>query len=112
MKKILLALTLALTGCAVDKEIVRVPVEVKVPVSVPCLSEKPQKPVFALDDKSLTSKPLFVKGVAALAEIEQRRDYEAVLEALVAKCSSLPAQEGSAVETKTAESEDGNQKPK
>lgn len=78
-------IALLLAGCACKPIIVKEPVEVKVPVPVPCVAEVPAKPQWELD-KYLKSGTLFERGNAALIEIEQRREYEAQLEAVVLHC--------------------------
>lgn len=79
-------LALALTGCACDPVYVDRPVEVKVPVPVPCVETVPAEPVWPLDDPELASKGLFAMGLAALQEVEMRRQYEAQLVPLLVAC--------------------------
>jgi hypothetical protein len=59
---------------------------VEVPVPLRCTARVPQRPHWPLDDPALSSKDLYTKGMAALAEIEQRRAYEARLEAALRAC--------------------------
>lgn len=61
--------------------------EVKVPVPVPCISELPQHPDWELNKYLDGQASLFEKWNAALIELEQRREYEAQLEALMVQCS-------------------------
>lgn len=61
------------------------PVEVKIPVGIPCKIDPPVKPKFEVDkltDKSST----FDKVKALLAERKQRQGYEIELEAAVKSC--------------------------
>jgi hypothetical protein len=60
-------------------------VEVKVPVR--CDVQIPARPAWPLDDPALVRKDLHVKGRAAIAELEQRRAYEARLEAALRACA-------------------------
>lgn len=78
-----------LSGCAAmpepEPQIIIKTVEVKIPAPVPCRIDPIPKPAFALD-AAKTSQGLYLKGAAALAEINQRKAYEAKLEAAVASC--------------------------
>lgn len=83
MKAALLCLLLA--GCAAAPQIVERPVEVKVPVSVPC-----RAPVIAEPDWPLAKVPSTASDFeffrAALAELALRAGYEVRLKAAVAVC--------------------------
>ena len=88
---ILTALSLSLAACCPPQLIVKEPVEVKVPVPVPCQIQPPQKPIWQLDYPAVRSAGLFVKGNSALIELEQRRQYERELEAALSACiDSMP----------------------
>lgn len=71
-----------LTGCATT---VREPVEVKVPVPVPCVSEIPQAPVFAFSQAKF-GQPLDEHVALLLADRRQRIGYEAALLGLLEAC--------------------------
>lgn len=71
---------LALAGCTTTKV-----VEVKVPVSVPCVVEKVEEPVYPTAQGST----LFERVKVLLAEIELRKGYEAKLKATVAGCGEV-----------------------
>lgn len=78
-------LVLAACGTVVPQTIVRT-VEVKVPgLPVPCRVEPIPKPVFALV-AARKSDALYPKGIAVLAELQQRKAYEEKLEAAVKSC--------------------------
>lgn len=87
------ALALLLAGCAsTPPPIVRVvkePIEVKIPVPVPCIASVPSKPDWAMDNPKLRNADVYALGLAALQEIEQRRRYESELEALLKGCVTL-----------------------
>lgn len=85
MKLIALAFCLFLSACC-KPTIIREPVEVKVPVPVPCATDLPTKPVWQLDYPEVKDAGLFVKGNSALLELEQRRQYERELEAALVAC--------------------------
>ena len=87
MKLLALAFSLLLTACCPKPLIVKEPVEVKVMVPVPCQVEHPAKPVWQLDYPDVRQAGLFVKGNSALVELEQRRRYEAELEAALTSCT-------------------------
>lgn len=81
MKKLIL-LSLLLSGCAT------VPpqsIQVKVPVPVPCHAPTIPVPDWALDHLSKNAT-LYDQVKAMIVEIEQRRAYEAELEAAVKAC--------------------------
>lgn len=84
----LIALCLCLAACCPPQMVVREPVEVKVPVPVPCKIDLPQKPIWQLDYPEVRSAGLFVKGNSALVELEQRRQYERELEAALLACTA------------------------
>jgi len=84
MKAIVLVLALMSTGCASIKSILS-PVEVKVPVSVPCRVPDVERPVFATE--SLTAESDIWDMMAALrAERHQRRAYDVQIEAAIKSC--------------------------
>lgn len=85
---LVLALAVALSGCARDWLFKTQTVEV--PVPVPCNQPMPTKPDFALD-KAHPSDRLFVKGQATYAELLQRQAYERQLEDALTACRTVPA---------------------
>lgn len=89
--KALTLIALLLSGCCslCPPVIVKESVEVKVPVPVPCATEIPKRPVWQLDLKEVRSAGLFVRGNSALIELEQRRAYEAELEAVIVACTKI-----------------------
>lgn len=91
MKLIALMILTTLTACAtVPSEkpvVVSETVEVQVPITQLCNVEVPKKPVWMLDDPSTNAlSDSFERMTAALKEIEQRRVYEAELEAALKHC--------------------------
>ncbi|MGV7210511.1 hypothetical protein ACLB1G_21970 [Oxalobacteraceae bacterium A2-2] len=77
-----LAAALLLTGCATRPP---QPVEVKVPVAVPCVTAAPGRPVYEFDRLPATASD--GEKVLALARDWLRgRKYEAALEAALAGC--------------------------
>lgn len=78
------ALVLALAGCASAPPVVRTE-RVEVPVPVPCVVARIERPAWALDELP-DGAGLYLQVRAALVEIEQRRAYEAALEAAMAAC--------------------------
>lgn len=77
-------LAAALAGCAGAPVAVRTE-RVEVPVSVPCRTPEIPRPAWALDTLPKGAS-LFQRVQAAFVEIEQRRAYEARLEAAVRAC--------------------------
>lgn len=87
MKLIALALSLMfLVGCTRDTVYVDRPVEVLVPVPVPCITTMPAEPEWAMDAEGLSSKGLFAMGLAALQEVEQRRQHKRETDAIMLAC--------------------------
>lgn len=85
MKPLLLLPTLALlTACASAPGTVS-PIEVKVPVAMPCKVEVPPPPAFAVDALPLGAG-IWQQMLALRAERLQRKGYEAVLTAAVEGC--------------------------
>ncbi len=76
-RKASLLCVLALAGCASPPPVLR-PVTVEVPVSTPCVRVEVPKPDFALAHMR-PMDDIAAKMRAALAEIEQRKAYEAEL---------------------------------
>lgn len=84
--KIYLFLVLLLTGCATpEPQIVYRPVEVQIPVAVPCKVDAPVVPQWARAGVS-PDADLYTKGRAIIAELQQRIAYEIELLAAVASC--------------------------
>lgn len=82
----IILMSLALAGCACDPVYVDRPVEVLVPVPVPCVDILPVEPAWAMDAQGLRDKGLFAMGLAALQEVEQRRQYQRESDALLQAC--------------------------
>jgi hypothetical protein len=61
------------------------------PAAAPCKVRIPPRPGWPLDDPALAGKDLYVRGRAAINEIELRRAYEARLEAALLACTRTPA---------------------
>lgn len=74
----------ALSGCFGGTTVVR-PVEVDIPIPVPCKSPEVVKPSFGLDRVKVT-QGIFDKGKAALSELNERKAYETRLEAALSAC--------------------------
>lgn len=88
MRRAYLALTAMLVGpgCA-STAVEYKPVEVLMPVAVPCAAATPPEPEWAT--KSLSaSDDVDVKTRALLAELKQREAYEEKLRAATAGCRS------------------------
>lgn len=86
MKLILAALCLFLAACAdmpVIGQVKMIRAEVQVPI--PCKAEAVTEPEWPLDKVSIDANE-FVKGQAALVEVERRREYEAALKGAVKAC--------------------------
>ena len=75
---------LALSACASSPLVVH-PVEVRVPVAVPCKTPTPSRPAFAVDALSLGAG-IWEQMSALRAERFQRIGYEAEFEAAVNAC--------------------------
>lgn len=86
MKSLTILICLALAGCCPKPSIIREPVEVMVPVPVPCDAKLPVKPIWKLDAPEVRKAGLFLKGNSSLQELEQRRQYERELEAALSAC--------------------------
>ena len=82
-------LPIFLTGCVSDPFLVKEAVEVKVAVKVPCLEKPIETPTFPLDMPVSQDMPLQQEGYLLIKEIEERRDYEKVLESVVLSCTKL-----------------------
>lgn len=76
-------LLILLAGCA--SEPMRQVIEVKVPVTIPCLGEVPTEPLWYFDTVKLEAD-LFAKVDGLLIEREQRIKFEAELTAAIAGC--------------------------
>lgn len=78
-------LAAAVSGCASNAPIAVRTERIEVPVSIPCKTPEVKRPAWALD--ALPSGATLYQRVRAFAvEIEQRRAYEARLEAAVKSC--------------------------
>lgn len=88
------ALVLLLAGCAVEPAtIIREPVEVRVAVPVACQVPAVERPAWATEAIEAAEPRVVIRGGRALmAEVEQRRAYEARLEAALDACRKTPAQ--------------------
>lgn len=84
MKALLVLSCVVLAGCC-KPTVIKEPIEVLVPVATPCVDKPVDKPKWALDAVSEGSS-VFDRVTAALFEIEQRRQYERELEAVLAPC--------------------------
>lgn len=80
-----IALALAMAGCASAPQVITQTRTVEVPIAVPCRPPAVVRPAWALDQVD-PGADLYTKGRAALAEIEQRAGYEALLEAALLSC--------------------------
>ena len=80
-----LMLCLLLAGCAAAPEVIEKPVEVRVPVAVPCKTAAIPEPDWPLA-KVPSAASDFVFFQAALAELLLRTGYELRLKAAVAAC--------------------------
>lgn len=87
MKRLTVALSLVLTGCAglVAEPPEPAVVRVEVPVQIPCRTERVQRPVFAVDVLPIGAS-IDEQMRALRADRRQRQGYEARLEAAVAAC--------------------------
>jgi type IV pilus biogenesis protein CpaD/CtpE len=84
------ALALLLAGCATQPtvQVIKEPVEVKIPVPVTCISSVPPKPNWVMDNPNLRNADVYTLGLSALQELEQRRRYEGELETILRGCLS------------------------
>lgn len=79
-------LILGLAGCASTVEI---PKEVKVPVPVPCVQERPQRPPL-LSDAELLALDRYKRTHALWGDRIERQRYQSELETVVEGCSRIP----------------------
>ena len=84
MKTVIAFFLILLTGCATITPPAQ-PIEVKVPVAVPCRVTAPTRPAFAVDALAVGSS-LWDQMAALTAERLQRIGYESELEAAVRSC--------------------------
>jgi len=87
MKLISLLLVVLLAGCGAAP-LIKEPIEVKIPVAILCLSEPVAKPSWILDNPDLATQNVFEKALALIQELEQRREYERQLEAVLLACTT------------------------
>ncbi len=85
MKKLVLILSILLAACSTNPSNTK-PVEVLVPVQVPCKITPPNKPDFAVDNLGI-GEDIFDKVKALLAERKQRQGYELELEVAIKSCN-------------------------
>lgn len=78
-------LVLALAGCTSIK-VSPEPVRVEIPVFVKCVKDEPVKPAWSFETRATKASPLSVQVNTLLDEREQRAEYEAQLEAVIAGC--------------------------
>ncbi len=78
-------LSFCLVGCATSTLPPGLPVEVRIPVAVPCKTPVPERPAFAADALPLGSG-IWDQMAALRAERFQRKGYEAELETAVKAC--------------------------
>lgn len=76
----------AVTGCASEPTVVHEPVEVKVPVMVPCRSKEVAEPKWATDAVAQDAD-YFEKTRAVVEELAQRIAYEIELRAALQACT-------------------------
>lgn len=86
MRVLIIALIALLTGCSTPApRIVTKTVTVEVPIVAKCEVPIPERPAYELDRVSVKDD-LYVKGRAALIEIEQRKAYEERLRSAAEAC--------------------------
>lgn len=85
MNMLKLAPLLLLTACASPAPLLQPPIEVKVPIAVPCRAEMPAKPAWPMDGLPADAD-IYTQAKTLLAEIEARIGYEIELEAAVRAC--------------------------
>lgn len=74
-------------GCASTVEI---PKEVEVPVPVPCVEKRPQRPPL-LTDAELLALDQYKRTHALWGDRIERQRYESVMETVIDGCSRIPA---------------------
>lgn len=89
MKYAILVATLLLAACTPKTTIIREPVEVKVPVPVPCVKKEdvPVCPPSKLDSTDLRGRSMYEKTQAALQDLEQDRSCNRELQAILVRCT-------------------------
>ncbi|MCP3017942.1 hypothetical protein [Cupriavidus basilensis] len=80
-----LMLCLVLAGCAAAPQVIEKPVEVRVPVAVPCKTAEISEPDWPLANVPETASD-FEWFQAALVELALRAGYEVRLKAAVGAC--------------------------
>jgi hypothetical protein len=85
MRKLLFLFFVALSGCATERI---VPVEIKIPVPVPCVFDDVPEP--QVPEKGAN---IFEKVRALLVEIELRKSYEEKLKASISVCKNFDPNE-------------------
>lgn len=83
MKVISLVVLLLLAGCS---SIPSSPIEVQVPISIPCKIQLPVKPNFSTNMLGI-GEDIFTQVKSLLAERKQRQGYELELEAAIESCN-------------------------
>ena len=89
MKYTILVAPLLVAACAQQPTIVHEPVEVKVPVPVPCVRKEdiPTCPPSKLDSVDLRGRSMYEKTQAALQDLEQDRSCNRELQAILLRCT-------------------------
>lgn len=77
---------LLIGACATDPTVIHKPVEVMVPVPVPCVTEVPECPPLRLDQNDYRGKPMYEQVNAILVDLEQVRSCNRELRSLLLKC--------------------------
>jgi len=85
MKWLVMGMLVALAGCAAQQQAEPRTVRVEVPVAIPCRAPAVQEPTWATASLR-KGDSLQTKVRALLAELEQRKGYEAQLLAAVQSC--------------------------
>lgn len=84
-KTVLVFSLVFLSACSTNPSNTK-PIEVLVPVQVPCKITPPNKPDFAVDNLGI-GEDIFEKVKVLLAERQQRKGYELELEEAIKACN-------------------------